>query len=122
MVQGAQFNTANAAQALQGMQSMGVMGGMRGNGTIPYNQQRFAHAQAQLRPQQTSQQGTLSPQVLDIRKQKNYLWLSSTHLLSPNLTICIFHGLIVIICECMPQQIAKVLFKEHILTGTDQRS
>uniref|UniRef100_A0A0E0JQZ7 Transcription initiation factor TFIID subunit 12 domain-containing protein n=1 Tax=Oryza punctata TaxID=4537 RepID=A0A0E0JQZ7_ORYPU len=62
MVQGAQFNTANAAQALQGMQSMGVMGGMRANGTIPYNQQRFAHAQAQLRPQQTSQQGTLSPQ------------------------------------------------------------
>uniref|UniRef100_A0A0D9V7R6 Transcription initiation factor TFIID subunit 12 domain-containing protein n=1 Tax=Leersia perrieri TaxID=77586 RepID=A0A0D9V7R6_9ORYZ len=60
IVQGAQFNTANAAQALQGMQSMGVM---RPTGTIPYNTpQRFAHAQAQLRPQQTSQQGTLSPQ------------------------------------------------------------
>ncbi|KAF7024599.1 hypothetical protein CFC21_036922 [Triticum aestivum] len=65
MVQGAQFNTANAAQALQGMQSMGVMGTlgmnqMRPNGTIPYAQQRFA--QAQMRPQQASQQAALSPQ------------------------------------------------------------
>jgi transcription initiation factor TFIID subunit 12 len=68
IVQGAQFNTANTAQALQGMQSMGVMGTlgmnqMRPNGTIPYSaQQRFAHAQ--MRPQQVSQQGALSPQVL----------------------------------------------------------
>ncbi|CAM0883556.1 unnamed protein product [Alopecurus aequalis] len=67
IVQGAQYNTANAAQALQGMQSMGVMGTlgmnqMRPNGTIPYSaQQRFA--QAQMRPQQSPQQGTLSPQV-----------------------------------------------------------
>ncbi|KAL5222817.1 hypothetical protein ABZP36_027530 [Zizania latifolia] len=65
IVQGAQFNTANAAQALQGMQSMGILNtlGMRPNGTIPYSaQQRFAHAQAQMRPQQVSQQATLSPQ------------------------------------------------------------
>jgi len=66
IVQGAQYNTANAAQALQGMQSMGVMGTlginqMRPNGTIPYSaQQRFAHAQ--MRPQQALQQGALSPQ------------------------------------------------------------
>uniref|UniRef100_A0ACD5VTW3 Uncharacterized protein n=1 Tax=Avena sativa TaxID=4498 RepID=A0ACD5VTW3_AVESA len=66
IVQGAQYNTANAAQALQGMQSMGVMGTlginqMRPNGTMTYSaQQRFAHAQ--MRPQQTSQQGALSPQ------------------------------------------------------------
>ncbi|XP_006645003.2 transcription initiation factor TFIID subunit 12b isoform X2 [Oryza brachyantha] len=67
IVQGAQFGTPNGAQVLHGMQSMGVNLGMnqiRPNGTIPYNaQQRFAHAQAQIRPQQTSQQGTLSPQV-----------------------------------------------------------
>ena len=77
MVQGAQFNTANAAQALQGMQSMGVMGTlgmnqMRPNGTIPYAQQRFA--QAQMRPQQASQQAALSPQVplmtFDLYKRK----------------------------------------------------
>ncbi|KAL6853681.1 hypothetical protein ACP4OV_019710 [Aristida adscensionis] len=66
MVQGAQLNTSNPAQALQGMQSMGVMGAMgmnqmRPNGTIPYAaQQRFA--QAQMRPQQASQQAALSPQ------------------------------------------------------------
>ncbi|KAG8078472.1 hypothetical protein GUJ93_ZPchr0007g3652 [Zizania palustris] len=58
IVQGAQFNTANAA-------SIGILNtlGMRPNGTIPYSaQQRFAHAQAQMRPQQVSQQATLSPQ------------------------------------------------------------
>jgi hypothetical protein len=60
---------------------MGVMGTlgmnqMRPNGTIPYSaQQRFAHAQ--MRPQQVSQQGALSPQVLLVTfssvRESNYL-------------------------------------------------